>query len=222
MNKGKLTRNKNLKTISVSNALDLNRIPCKILAPYEAWLDLQKVFEDAFIENKPVSLKTIEPYLKASTKSRQALREFHKEAPDELAWHFYHFFIREANLINPLNKRAVKERGRNPYGLTGLQMHHIRMTARHLYIFLYYWLKQDKKKYPAAVKAFFEKHNITSNDAVSETMRIIAERLNFDINGIDDIKTFYNKYIAYQELNTLRKAYQQINYLPIREPLKSL
>lgn len=212
----KVTRNKNLKTISVSNAFDGNRIPCKVIASYQAWLKLKDLFEDAFIKNKPVSFKTIEPYLK----DRQALKEYYKETPEEFTWHFYNFYIREANLINPLNKKAVKGRGGNKHKLTWLEMHNIRMTARHLYVFLSYWMNQDKKKYPAEVKAFFKAHNVTGNEAISETMRILKEQFKFDFDI--DKKNFYDEYLIYKELKSLKKAYQQINYLPIREPLKSL
>ena len=212
-----VSRNKNKKTITVSNAFDENRIPIKVIAPYEKWLQ----WEDSFISNSQVTFKDIEHSLSKENLDKNkivkiALKEYCERSPDDFMDHFYYFYVLESNAKNPLlhKTRKSKTHKKDPFEMTK-----IRITASHLYVFLAHWLKRKQSEYPDKVKEFFEANPITIKLAIPATMEILKPRFNSD--KIQDYNNFYDKYIVYRKLDNLKRIYQKLNFLPITKPLKS-
>ena len=127
----KVTRNKNNKTISVSNAFDEGEIPVKLIAPYEKWLE----FEDIFLKNDEIAFLLIKTYISRPTlKSLGKLEYYSSVSPREFSEIFYNRYIWEANLVNPRNPLAARTRG-TLYSKSKAEMVKIRYTAMHLYVF---------------------------------------------------------------------------------------
>ena len=217
-------RNKNKKTISVYNSLDSNQIPLKVVAGYSDWID----FENKFFNNDcRISLKTIEPFIsRAKKEDIQKLRKYYKESTERFSNTFYHFYIGEANFKNPENRCAIKERGGSPHSVDWETMTNIKRSARFLYVYLQYWLKN---KLPAELKTCLKTHNINNNNApLSVTIKIIKKYFNFEYRivtngkGINYEMNFYNDYIVYKSLDPIKKALKKTNYTATREPLKSI
>lgn len=255
----KVIRNKNKKTISVSNAFDYNSIPIKIIAPYKEWLK----FERKFFDTNKISCRDIKPYIGKRTPKNiiKALELYCKENPsagvltetplclndftnyckdnpNEFTNHFYNYYICPAMKVMPLWKEGIssrpKSRGGSPYRKSKYEMYEIRNIAAHLYIFLTHWLKIKTSKWPPIVNEFFNKYQIsntsTQSEAISITMSVIEKRFGINVNRIDDLKTFYDKYIAFsnrgsnnkKRFDIIRKALEYVNYEPTRYPLSML
>lgn len=205
----KVTRNKNLKTISVKNSFDCNQIPIKIIASYQIW----KRLEQKFLENDGlIDLGIIRPFIKAPRKNIQALERYCNESPEEFSWHFYYYYIEYSKVVNPLV--VTKERGGSPYGLSWREMLKIRMTTRHLYVCLNYWLRKPQKEHPPEITKLLKAYTLENTTPLTATMEIMIQHYPH-LNKIEST-TFYDEYIAYKELDTLKEAYRKINYLPLR------
>ena len=221
-----VTRNKNYKTISVSHAFDWGRIPIKIIAPEGAWVELeQKLSENEFY----IEFEAIRPYIKAPAKYIANLEKYSRELPEDFVDHFYYYYIEPSKDKNPLVSR--RPRGRLPHKRTTSDMWKIKTAARHIYVFLDHWLRKPRASHPPELKnylrvnknieiAWYKDVNLFS--VAMATMQIIESHFNFDINKFDDPKTFYDKYIACQGLDNLKKAYQKKEHQIFREPLLSI
>ena len=76
----KVTRNKNKKTISVSNAFDCNSIPIKIIAAYDEW----SKFEVKFLKINKIDFKELKHYIGASKQNIRALKNYYKKDSEDL------------------------------------------------------------------------------------------------------------------------------------------
>ncbi len=214
----KVRKNKNYQTISVSHAFDFERIPIKIVAPYATWID----FEEKYLEDGcHIEFGELRPFIsRPSKKTLPELEKYYRERREDFDEHFYHYYIEPSKDKNPLV--TTRLRGGSPYGLTRSKMWKVRTAARHLYVLLGYWLKQPKNTHPPWLKACLDRYEIRTSYILPATMEIIEKRFNLGIDKIEAYKTFYDKYIAYQGLDRLKKMYEKKNYLPFREPLLSI
>jgi hypothetical protein len=216
----KVSRNKNNKTISVSQNFDVGRrIPIKIIASEKVWIKLEKkCFENDF----DIEFEDIRPYLKASAKNIVKLERYSKEFPEDFIEHFYHYYIEPSKDKNTLVTK--KPRGGSPYGLARSKMWEIKIIARHIYILLHHWLKQPQGQWPSWLTEFLKRHDISTTDiilhgAVSATRELIESRFKKGM-GKQDEKNFYERYIVFQDLEHLKKAYQNTQYQPFRKLIK--
>lgn len=88
----------------------------------------------------------------------QAIKEYYKEDPDDFAWHLYNYYLNPANERNPQFRPARKVRGKlSREKLTRADIWETKRASRHLYVYLDYWLKQGKNKYPGELKNYIKK-----------------------------------------------------------------
>lgn len=198
---------KNHKTITVSYDFNYGDIPkIKLIASRERWLGLAGRLD------KKIGYKTIAQILSARTRkgTRRVLAQYVREQPDE----FYQDMlvcIGEANSVNPVFWNAKKEklqhkkpRGGSPYGLSRSEMHRIRSTSRHLYVYIESLIKASRRHPPARLKWLFDHYAVPDDEnkirenAIEATRFIIGKVFNIklDILTKEGIETdFYRNFI---------------------------
>lgn len=216
----KVIRNKNKKTISVSNAFDGNLIPIKVIATYEQWLK----FDVKFFKTNKIEFKELKPYInRASKQNIKALKNYCKKDNGDFSLHFFYYYIHPAKKKNPLC--SPNPRGGNPHGKTPAEMFEARIIAKHLYVFLFYWFQRDASEIPLPVKDFFKINKIThkkQSTKISETVSAIVLEVLKRLFDLDVSKNFFRKYVANNSLFSVKRGLQFVNYLPVRFPLVNL
>lgn len=201
------------KKISVKSAFDSGRVPAKIIASYDKWLE----FEYIYLKNGLIAFREIQDFISCyrmqNAKEQRALIEtYSREWPERFSREFYYEFIWHANLINPANELQKKQRC-SYYGLNRGGMLNVRYTAIHLYVYLHYWFKKPEAEYPDLLKNLLNRYNIETKNAVEATRQIISKY--FDIRGMDktDSRNFYERFIVFRRsLNAIKTAYKNIKY----------
>ena len=210
----RVTRNKNDKTISVSHAFDLGLIPLTIIAKYEVWKELEEKYQE---DSCLIDIEDIKPYIDRRTSSEkiEALEKYYNQSRLEFEDHFYFYYIEPSK--NPLVTKPP--RGGSPYPIKPSEMWKVKNTARHLYVFLTHWLQKPRSQRPFLLREYLRKHEIVTDKPIIVTMEIVEKLFSLGISEIEDTKTFYDKYIAFQSLDHLKKAYKKMNYQPFGKPL---
>jgi hypothetical protein len=202
-------KNKNKKTgkptISVTSNFNSGEIKkVKLIATYEQWLGLYNFDPEQNI------YEAIEPYLSRPTKRvRNNLKQYAKTDPIGFA-NDVSVCVECANYENPEYRPAKKPRRLEHEKIDRHKMNEIRDTARHLYIYLKYWLNQPANKRPEKLKKLVNRYGIVDfwfTNPKMATMYVITSRFDeIDINKIDDTETFYKEYIACQPLSNLNRS----------------
>lgn len=199
----KVSRNKNRKTISVSHFFDHDRLQVKIIANYDTWYNL---WDRCLRNDLNVKFEDIRSSFSRRTPNYVVLEleKYNKQAPEIFAEDFYFNFIEPSMDMNPILSK--KMRGGSPYGLNKACTWEIKNAARYVYVLLQRWKKQPKTQYPEVLLAILRGDDIINPR--KQTKEIIEDFLRISELTKDE-NDFYDKYIAFQRLDHLKKAFRK-------------
>lgn len=208
-------------------------IKIRIIAGYMQWCVIWKTFEKADY----ISFEEIEPFIFRLPKDdREALRAAWDE---NMSWRIYHA-AEATHYKNPLATppgESKKHPGKK-YGTAD-----IRFYARHVYIFLKYWLGRPVSEWPPELTNFFKFNKLSAREEKSNperlTIQIVEMHLKIDIGNRDEsydindmgdedkhqraLDFLFRRYINFGKgLIRLRESYDKAGYLPNRYPLNKI
>jgi hypothetical protein len=209
-------RNKNKKTISVCNSFDLGRMPIKVIASYETWLE----FENVYLRSGHIGLTAIRKYIYRPKKEiLEKLEVYYAYSLQQFLNFFYNYYIVPANTQNPKWFNAQKPRG-TYYGLDRAEMYKIRIASTQLYVYLKHWCIKagPNEKRPDEFIALGARYQIHPKMLIIITWELIKKHSGIRLLNTEDEIIFYNNYIARQRLlRTFKMAFSRINYAPTRK-----
>ena len=216
------------KTITAKITLDHpdRPIKIKIIAGYMEWCAIWQTFAKADF----ITFAEIEPFIFRMPKAdREALRA---AWDDNMSWRIYHA-AEATHYKNPLVTPPGKSKKHPGKDYSTAK---IRRYARHVYVFLEYWLERPREERPQSLTFFFNDNhfnlnNYTEFDRMGRTTycskkltkEIIEIYFDTIIGDPDGDEYFFREYINCRRgLIILRRSYNKIGFLPNRYPLNKI
>lgn len=138
-------------TISVSNNIDSNRIPLKIIAPYDKWIE----WEEVYLSQGCIDISIIENFITKRIPIRiiPKLIEYCHNHLQKFSHEFYEYYIFPANMDNPKSiPWGIKARGGSPLIIEKSEKARINYNATFLYVFIADWAKIKESDRPEQLK----------------------------------------------------------------------
>jgi hypothetical protein len=198
-------RDRRKGTISVTNKVGSNRIPLKVIAPYEKWIE----WEETYLSEGCINLSVISDYVTKRTRAADIgrLSEYEHDYLYKFSYEFFDLFIFPANIDNPQSELwGIKERGAVPITNDKSEKAKICYNASFLYTFISDWAKKhESSKRPKELEIL----GINPNEKIKpkeETQKMLGRWYPSSRIGSMDPELFYKKIVlSWRKLSKVRK-----------------